>query len=117
VADTRNAAGPLGGPALASGSVRVFPVTSASCAIPATAKALSLNVTVVGATGGGSVSLRPGDQAAVATSTINFSAGQVRANNAVLALSRDGQATLAALASLAGGGQVHLIVDVNGYFQ
>ena len=47
-------------------------------------------------------------------STINFSAGQVRANNAILVLSDDGQ--LGVLPFVVGDGQVHLIVDVNGYF-
>jgi ABC-type cobalamin transport system ATPase subunit len=50
------------------------------------------------------------------TRVINFSAGQTRANNAILTVATDGSGTVTFLASLAGGGTVHLIVDVNGYF-
>jgi hypothetical protein len=53
-----------------------------------------------------------------ATSTINFAGGQTRANNTVVALSRDAQLRLAVGAELVGvGTTVHLIIDVNGYFE
>ena len=48
------------------------------------------------------------------TSTINFGAGPTRANNALVTL---GPAGLEALAVLNGGGQVDIVVDVNGYFK
>jgi hypothetical protein len=38
------------------------------------------------------------------------------ADNAHVLLSRDGTGSEAALASITGGGQVHLILDVNGYY-
>ena len=79
-------------------------------------RAVSLNVTVV-PTGAGNVTLFPGDATPPPTSTLNFLAGVNRANNALLQLSADGAGTLAARAFLTGGGQVDLIVDVNGYFQ
>ena len=47
VADTRQATDPLGGPSIAGGSSRSFPVQSSNCDIPSTAKAYSLNVTAV----------------------------------------------------------------------
>ena len=47
VVDTRNVAGPLGGPFMAAGSSRAFPVQSSSCGLPADAQVYSLNVTVV----------------------------------------------------------------------
>ena len=37
VADTRNAAGPLGGPSLAAQSTRPFPILASSCGLPASA--------------------------------------------------------------------------------
>lgn len=43
-------------------------------------------------------------------------AGQVRANNAVARLATDGSGTLGILASQ-GSGRVHVILDVNGYFE
>jgi hypothetical protein len=111
--DTRNPAGTLGGPAMSSGAVRDFPLTGI-CGVPANAKALSLNVTVVGGTGLGYVRFAPGCQLPV-TAIIDFGAGQTRANNALLALGAGG--VLRASASLNGAGTVHLILDVNGYFQ
>jgi subtilisin family serine protease len=105
-----------GGPPLSSGVERIFTLTG-SCGVPPTAKALSLNVTVAQATGGGSVVLYPGDIAPPPTNTVSFAAGQTRTNNAVLRLGTDGTGTLAALASGAAGLQVHLILDVNGYFE
>ena len=74
---------------------------------------MSLNATVVPGAAGGYVNLFPADQSVPLTSTINFGAGRIRANNAVMGLSLDGQ--LAARATLANG-SVHLILDVNGYF-
>jgi len=117
--DTRGAAGPLGGPALSPGVPRVFPVVSSSaCGIPSTAKALSVNVTAVNAPGIGSINLYPGDGPSVTTVVVNFSSSRSTiADNAHVLLSRDGLGTIAALASIPGGGQVHLIIDVNGYYQ
>lgn len=105
----------IGQPALTSGVARIFTLTG-SCDVPPMARALSLNVTVAQATGGGFVVLYPGDIPPPPTNTVSFVAGQIRANNAVLRLSADGTGTLAALASV-GAGQVDLILDVNGYFQ
>ncbi|HVS00715.1 MAG TPA: VCBS repeat-containing protein [Thermoanaerobaculia bacterium] len=112
--DTRNAAGPTGGPALASGALRDFTLTGA-CGVPSSARALSLNITVVSPTGGGFVRFSPDCQPPL-TSTINFSAGQTRANNAVLPLSDQGVLTANALVT-GSSGSVHVIIDVNGYFQ
>lgn len=111
--DTRNAAGPRGGPALASGVGRNFVLTGV-CNVPTTARALSLNVTVVSPTGGGNVRFSPGCPPTLA-SAINFSAGQTRANNALLELGAGG--ILTATPTIAGAGTVHLVIDVNGYFQ
>ncbi len=117
--DTRNANGPLGGPALISGQPRIFPIVSSACGVPSTAKALSLNITVVQPTGGGVVELYPGDAATPPTTSISFAAGNVLANNGVIPLSRGGDGSIAANATVAGPtpNQVHFILDANGYFQ
>ena len=47
IADTRNAAGPLGGPSLGGGQSRTFPILTSACNLPATAQAYSLNFAVV----------------------------------------------------------------------
>jgi PKD repeat protein len=108
-----------GSNALGSGSSLTFAVSglnALACGIPASARALSVNVTVVSPTGDGFVTLYPGNYPAPAASTINFGAGQTRTNNAVLPLASDGSGTLAAMPFVAGGGKVQLVVDVNGYF-
>jgi hypothetical protein len=114
IVDTRNSAGPLGGPALAAGIPRTFTIAAAICGVPASARALSLNLTMTGALTGGTIVIYPGDAALPATSTISFAAGQTRGNNAVMGLSRDGLGTITALSA---SSQVHLILDVNGYFE
>lgn len=113
VADTRNPQGPYGGPSLVSGVPRLF-TFGGQCGVPSTAAAVSLNITVVSPMASGHLTLYPGGEAPSQTSTINFKGNQTRANNAVLALSMDG--VVGALPVLLGGGQVDLIVDVNGYF-
>ena len=113
VVDTRTTPnGPLAGPALVAGASRVFGLAS-HCGVPSTAKAVSLNVTVTQPTGAGDLRLYPAGSSAPLVSTINWVAGQTRANNAVAALSATGLAVLCDQAS----GTVHLILDVNGYFQ
>jgi hypothetical protein len=114
--DTRQTPGPLGGPALVSGQSRTFDLDQ-SCSVPASAKALSLNVTVTRPTGAGYVTLGAGGCAVPATSTINFSAGRTRANNAIGTLAADGSGHLIAFGSVTGNGSVDLIIDVNGYFE
>jgi uncharacterized repeat protein (TIGR01451 family) len=111
--DTRNVAGIRGGPALAAGVARTFPIAGA-CSVPSTAWAVSLNVTVTQPTAAGNVRLFPAGTPVPLTSTLNYAAGATRANNAVAALGAAGDVT--ALASQAGG-SVHLVLDVNGYFE
>jgi hypothetical protein len=57
----------------------------------------------------------PGDGTAPNTSTVNFAAGQTRANNAVVILASSRSGTLALENSSAAA--VHVVVDVNGYFE
>jgi len=79
-----------------------------------------VNVAAVSATGDGYISLFPGDAPFPGTSTVNFNAttGPTISNNAQIVLSRDGAGTITALATVSGApGQVHLVIDVNGYYQ
>ncbi len=112
IADTRNANGPLGGPMLSASSDRVFPSFSSGCGIPAAARALSVNVTVVGPTAAGDLRLYAGATSLPNTSTINFRAGNVRANNAMV-FTGEGDVAV----HLDSTGTVHFILDVNGYFE
>ena len=113
--DTRGAAGPSGGPALASGGAdRAFPLVS-SCGIPADATAVSANVTVVGPGAPGFLAIYRGDGVLPGTSVISFGVGQTRASDALLLLALDG--TGGVKVHNASAGSVHLVIDVNGYFQ
>jgi hypothetical protein len=113
VLDTRNATGPLGGPILAADATRSFVMTG-TCGIPTDAKAISANVTTVGASAEGSlIAYAGGDPLPLAT-TISFAAGRARANNALIGLAHDGSGSIAVTTSPA---SVHLIIDVNGYFR
>jgi hypothetical protein len=87
------------------------------CGIPATARAVAVNVTVLQGQGDGRLTLHPGNLSTPNTSTINFTAGQTLANNAILALASNGEGTLGITPFVIGGGTVHVLVDVSGYFQ
>ncbi|MGH9442853.1 MAG: PQQ-binding-like beta-propeller repeat protein [Thermoanaerobaculia bacterium] len=113
VADTRNPAGPYGGPALAAGTGRVF-LLSGQCGIPSTAKAVSMNVTAVTPTSAGSLKINPTGLAPTTATAASLASGRTRANNAIVFLGADG-------AIVVNDGQVtgtsDFIIDVNGYFR
>ena len=101
------------GPALVAGTIRVFQMVG-RCEIPATATSLALNVTITQPTAGGYITLYPNGEPLPLASTLNFSATQTRANNAVVSLGAGG-----ALAVYSGqvSGTAHFIIDVNGFFR
>jgi FG-GAP-like repeat len=111
--DTRAATGPLGGPGMGANTTRDFPVRG-SCGVPTSAKALALNVTVTGTAGPGDLRLFPSGLTPPATSTINWRAGQTRANNAVVFFGANG--SLGIRCDMPAGA-THVIVDVVGYFE
>jgi hypothetical protein len=96
---------------LAAGSTRAFPIGGV-CGIPLTAKAVSINVTVTSPTAMGDLRLFPGGTGQPLVSTINYRAGQTRANNAIVAL---GASSDIAIKCDQATGTVHVIIDVNGY--
>jgi endonuclease I len=87
-----------------------------TCGIPASARALASNFTVTQPSLAGSVSAYPADVASTGTNTVSFGAGRTRASNTILKLSEDGTGRARLEAAVAGGGTVHVIVDVSGYF-
>ncbi|HEX7180720.1 MAG TPA: hypothetical protein VF756_02670 [Thermoanaerobaculia bacterium] len=111
--DTRQPNGPRGGPVLQPAAIRAFALAGA-CGIPPTAKALSVNMTVVQPTSFGHLALYPDGHLTPNTSSINFQAGQTRANSAIVGLG-DGNGAIRVHAAT--GGTVHFILDVNGYFE
>ena len=112
VFDSRNAG--LGGPTPWRPAPTSAVLVAGYCGIPTTASAVSLNVTVVSASAGGHLRLYASGAPRPGASSINYAAGQTRANNAVLSLGANG-----ALVVYVGqpGGTVHVVLDVNGYFQ
>jgi hypothetical protein len=112
ILDTRGSAGT----ALAANVPRDVVLTGA-CGVPATAISISANVTVTGSTAAGNLVAFPADLALPpGTNTLSFGAGRTRANNAVLLLARDASGKAAFLAQMPSG-TVHLIVDVNGWWE
>lgn len=79
--------------------------------IPANASAVAVNITAVRSPGRGYITVYPGDPRPV-TSTVNFEAGQDRANLALAQIGADGTI------SLYNGSPypVDLLADVSGYF-
>jgi hypothetical protein len=112
VFDSRDAG--LGGPSPLAAGTDTPVVIGGACAIPATAKAVSLNVTAVSATASGHLRLYASDMPRPTTSSINYTSGQTRANNAVVSLGADGALIVYANQP---SGTVHVVIDVNGYFQ
>jgi Tol biopolymer transport system component len=103
-------------PALAS-DVRRTVLAHGACGIPASARAIAVNVTALAPSAAGHLILHAGDIAPAPASSLNFSSGQTRSNSAIVHLAYDGAGTLAITPFVTGGGTVQVIVDVSGYFE
>ena len=115
VIDTRNATGPLGGPALnGNGARRLFTITG-TCGVPSSAVSVSVNLTVTQGTAAGSLAVYPGNGIPTGTSSISFAAGVTRANNAIFYLATDGTGSIGVENDSVAS--IHFILDVNGYLQ
>ncbi|MBV9304285.1 MAG: tail fiber domain-containing protein [Acidobacteriaceae bacterium] len=108
--DTRNPVGPLGGPSLPATTVRSFPILSASCGIPSTAVAYSLNVTVVPTGFLGYLTVWPTGGAQPVASTLNSYLGVAVANAAIVEAGTNGAVSAYAT------NPTDVILDINGYF-
>jgi hypothetical protein len=105
---------------LASGAIRNFtlvgsPIGPGGCTIPATAKALSVNITMQAATGQGSASLAPACPFGAGLRPGPFQVGSdagEQCGPGAGSRRRDHGAVPGV-----GSGPVHLLIDVNGYFE
>lgn len=114
VADTRpgeGRTGAFGPPVVPAGAVRELPIPQSTCGVPATARAYSLNITVV--PDGPSlqfITVWPAGEIQPLASTLNSFDGKIVANAALVPAGTNG--AIRVFASNA----THLIVDINGYF-
>jgi hypothetical protein len=107
VIDTRNTAGPFGGPALIGS--RSFSLSSGACDLPPEARAYSLNATVVPRATLGFLTLWPTGNTIPPVSTLNSFDGTVTSNAAIVPTA-DGSINAYAT------NETVLILDANGYF-
>lgn len=108
--------------ALSSGNNRTISVadrknlsgtTDLSNFVPAGAKAITANVTVVTVSGGGFLVANPGGTTTVGAATVNWTAaGQILNNGVALTLNTSRQLTIVA----GGGGSTNFVIDVTGYY-
>jgi hypothetical protein len=110
VLDSRDGTGLTG--KFVANAPRTFPVSGVG-GIPLNATAVTGNLTVVGQSRAGYVSLTPEPDATPGTSTINFPLGDIRANGVTVRLSETG--SLSAVFK-ANGGSTDLVFDVTGYY-
>jgi len=126
VADTRNATyDPNGPPILTGQTTRTFIVQS-KCGVPTDAAAVSVNVTAVGPTGGGFLTLFPTGVTQPLVSSLNFAKGEPALGNGAIVPLGTYSATApydlsiyASVNPVAGvpTPTVHMVLDVTGYFK
>lgn len=93
VVDTRNAAGPTGGPPLGANTQRDFPIIG-YCGIPSGAAAVVMNITVAEPTDFGDLRISPAGQAVPLASTINWvTTDSAVTNGAIIPLAATAAAT------------------------
>lgn len=110
IADTRDPNGPFGGPVIPKGGVRTFPMVGPRCGIPPSARAFSINATVVAKGPLGYITLFGAQRDQPFVSTLNAPKGGIVAN-AAMVVGGNGEAI-----SVFASDETHLVLDVNGYF-
>jgi hypothetical protein len=87
------------------------------CGVPADARAVTLNVTTVNEGDFGDLRLYPADAELPLASTINFSAGKARANNAIVVLGTAGRIAVRNDMPPGSTATTNVVIDVSGYFR
>jgi hypothetical protein len=108
--DSRRGAGPM--TPNSSRQISVLAAAVGAGSIPATAKAITYNVTATGTSGGNYLSVTPGNATGYTVSTLNFSNGIDIANGGTVRL--DAGAVKVFCGDQAGS--AHVIIDVTGYY-
>jgi hypothetical protein len=110
IVDTRNPAGPLGGPALVGQATRTFPLLSSTCNVPSSVQAYSLNFTALPSNGLGFLTAWAAGQPQPALSILNAPFGATAANAAIVTAGVNGGISVFTTHD------TNLIIDINGYF-
>lgn len=116
VVDTRGPVGTYGFPPIspAGSADRSFPLATGACDVPASARAVAVNVTVVNAAAAGDLLVYPAGAAPGPASTIFFGLNKTRASMAVVGVSADGTGSVKVRNNAPG--ILDLVIDVTGYF-
>jgi hypothetical protein len=112
VVDTRNPAGPYGGPALATNVARTFDIDNGPCpGLPAGVDAYSLNFGGILPPADGFLTAWQTGSSQPVVSQLNLVGGEVVANAAIVPAGNGG-----AINVLVNIGPTHVYIDINGYF-
>ncbi|HSD71931.1 MAG TPA: hypothetical protein VLE54_04025, partial [Thermoanaerobaculia bacterium] len=112
VVDTRNAAGPYGGPALASNVARTFDIDNGPCTgIPAGVDAYSLSFGAIVPPADGFLTAWPTGISQPTISQLNYLGGEVIANAAIVPAGTGGSINV-----IVNVGPTNVYIDINGYF-
>jgi Calx-beta domain len=114
--DTRGPVGPGGGPALGANTSRTFPIAG-RCGIPATARAVAINMVAVGPGDSGNLRLHPAGTVVPLASSLSFARGRTRANNGIVTLGAGGQITVRCDMPAGSTAAAHFVADVYAYFE
>ena len=112
IMDTRpegGKAGAFGPPSLGAGTVRVVPVSSSGCGVPATARAYVMNVTVIPKGPLAYLTAWPTGQTQPLASTLNSFPGRIVANAAIVPAGSAGSVSVFVT------NPTDVVIDINGY--
>lgn len=110
VVDTRNPAGPFGGPTFQPGTIRTFPIPQGSCNVPANAAAYFFNLAAAPQSAHFLVTIWPTGQNQPITSNLNDPLGIVVSNGTVVMAGTNGAVNVFASST------TDIILDLEGYF-
>jgi hypothetical protein len=118
ILDTRSGLGGTTGPIAPQASVVVDPHTGGTPLPPVGSYAgVIVNITATSPTAGGWLTAYPSDQTLPTASNLNFAPGQTAANLVKLKVGADGKFKITNTGGITGGGSVHIVADIVGYYQ